>query len=503
MKISTYFRNKSIKKKVVKTKKPLSKKTMSPHESGRVQQQQTIEQGLRQSRLEYMNLFKRCPEALAYTNIDGIILDVNHHFETMVGYSCEDIRGKSLVYLLHPDDASFFGDQRADSVEMLIHKKSQQKGVVMVKKRFSQVGQRIAGIIYLFRDISNEKHQQQVNEILYHISNAANSNLSLQELYPLIHEELSQLIDTTNFYIAMIDTQNNQLSFPYYRDEVTGEDDSIIARYATSNSIFHYIIRTGKPVLMDYPRYRKMLSYGYIQSWDVMTNTHLWMGVPLKIKNKVIGVIALQSYHDARLYSQSDINLLEFVSQQIAMALYRKQNEERLKQLSLYDFLTGLPNRVLFEDRLQQEVIYAKREKSHLAVIFVDLDDFKQINDHHGHNTGDRLLQEIAKRLSGILRKADSVCRIGGDEFILLLPHLASMQTNMEEIIQKIRQKCSEPILIEENTLEISASIGISFYPRDGIDPQVLIKKADQAMYQAKKMGKNCYKIYNNSDTGT
>jgi len=140
----------------------------------------------------------------------------------------------------------------------------------------------------------------------------------------VIHEQLGKIIDATNFYIALTDFEQKKIDFPYYTDVAAGDDEIFINRYCTSQSIFHYVLKVGKPVLMDFQRYRKMLSYGYIEPWDVMTNTHLWLAVPLKADEKVIGVIALQSYDNARLYSEKDIDLLEFVSQQLSVAIYKK-----------------------------------------------------------------------------------------------------------------------------------------------------------------------------------
>lgn len=116
------------------------------------------------------------------------------------------------------------------------------------------------------------------------------------------------------------------------KDVFAGDNEIFIQRYCSSQSIFHYILKNAKPVLMDFQRYRKMLSYGYIEPWDVMTNTHLWLAVPIKDEQKVIGVLALQSYNNARLYSEKDIDLLEFVAQQLSAAILRKSIQDNIEK---------------------------------------------------------------------------------------------------------------------------------------------------------------------------
>ncbi|MBU4348804.1 sensor domain-containing diguanylate cyclase, partial [bacterium] len=191
--------------------------------------------------------------------------------------------------------------------------------------------------------------------------------------------------------------------------------------------------------------------------------------------------------------SKKDIKLMEFVSQQVATAIERKQIEEKLKFLSLYDYLTKLPNRVLFYDRMKQEIAYARRERKKFSLMFLDLDNFKEVNDKFGHDVGDQLLQGVAKRFSKLLRKTDTICRLGGDEFIILLPRLAQPRENTVDVAQKILSSLNEPFSIGENKIYVNTSIGIALYPDNGEEGEILIKSADKAMYVAKKEGPNSY----------
>jgi len=168
----------------------------------------------------------------------------------------------------------------------------------------------------------------------------------------------------------------------------------------------------------------------------------------------------------------------------------RKQIERRIKHLAEHDTLTGLPNRALLSDRLEQALHTAKRNQEHLGLIFLDLDKFKPVNDDYGHATGDLLLQEVATRISNCLRESDTVARIGGDEFIVLLPTIDS-QNDAFMVAEKIRHALNLPFNCQKHMLSIAASLGVASYPEHGEDEISLAKSADIAMYYAKELGRN------------
>ncbi len=453
------------------------------------------EQALQRNRQEFIGLFKNSPEALAYTDMDGIVLEVNERFEELFGYKLEEMRGKHIKKVLTNWHTQMVGSNHVFTDLELIAKKKNDKLIhVSVSVTLNQVNGEITGKIFLLNDITNRKENETINNVLYNISRAVNSDISLTQLYPVIREELSAIIDTTNFYIALFDKEKNTLYFSYYVDE-TGERDKdfLASKYNSSDSIFNYIYKTGESLFLNCNKYKRMIDRGDFNSYDVITNKQVWLGVPLKIENKIIGSMILQSYTDPNLYSKKDIKLMEFVSQQIATAIERKQAEEKLKFLSLYDYLTKLPNRVLFYDRMKQEIAYAKREKKKFALMFLDLDNFKEVNDKFGHDIGDQLLQGVTKRFNKLLRKTDTICRLGGDEFIILLPRLTQPREDTVDVALKILDSLNELFLIKNNKIYITTSIGIALYPDDGDEEEVLIKSADKAMYLAKKEGPNNY----------
>jgi diguanylate cyclase (GGDEF)-like protein len=166
-----------------------------------------------------------------------------------------------------------------------------------------------------------------------------------------------------------------------------------------------------------------------------------------------------------------------------------------MSRLAEHDSLTGLPNRVLFSDRLTQAISLAMRQDKQLAVMFVDLDQFKKINDSLGHGVGDKLLQSVAERLVNSVRRTDTVSRLGGDEFVVLLSQV-EREEDAGVSARKILRELAAPHTIDDKNLDISVSIGVSTYPSDGPDAENLMDKADTAMYEAKKRGRNNYQFF-------
>ncbi len=173
----------------------------------------------------------------------------------------------------------------------------------------------------------------------------------------------------------------------------------------------------------------------------------------------------------------------------------RKEAERRIEFLAHYDSLTKLPNRALFQDRLQRALVISARNKTKVGLMFLDLDKFKSINDTLGHLAGDQLLQSVAERLISCLRESDTLCRQGGDEFLILLENINSAQ-DVECIAAKIMEAMERPHMLDKHMTTVSFSIGASIYPDDAENAESLIKWADEAMYVAKQSGRNNFKLY-------
>ncbi len=172
----------------------------------------------------------------------------------------------------------------------------------------------------------------------------------------------------------------------------------------------------------------------------------------------------------------------------------RKKAEQRLRYLATHDSLTDLPNRDLFQDRLIRALVRAQRSRKLVAVLFMDLDGFKTVNDTYGHEKGDQLLQAVARRLSGCVRQSDTIARIGGDEFAGLIEDLPNLE-GASIVAENILAALSRPFALNDHEFRVTASVGISIYPIDGTTAEVLLQKADAAMYRAKSGGKNRYQF--------
>ncbi|MGB8954001.1 MAG: EAL domain-containing protein [Tumebacillaceae bacterium] len=173
----------------------------------------------------------------------------------------------------------------------------------------------------------------------------------------------------------------------------------------------------------------------------------------------------------------------------------KKAKEDQMRRMAFFDILTDLPNRMMFEEQLQKEIEQARVEGQKLAVMFMDLDRFKMINDTFGHGIGDRLLQAVAERLNSCVQRDHAFARISGDEFTLILPNIAEAEDAIH-VAQHILDTLERPFMLEGNELFITTSIGISLYPCDGLDIESLVKNADTAMYRAKEQGRNNYQLY-------
>lgn len=206
----------------------------------------------------------------------------------------------------------------------------------------------------------------------------------------------------------------------------------------------------------------------------------------------IIGIATLSLLAITLVLSALDAH---FAAHTAKLADSLKIANEQLRNIALYDNLTGLPNRFLLDDRLGQTLTHAERAKTTFALMFIDLDKFKPVNDSFGHSVGDGLLKAVAGRLTKCLRKGDTVARVGGDEFVVVLSEIKQAQ-DAAVVGSKILRELSKPFSIAQHELDISCSIGISVYPNDGNDVMTLKANADLAMYHVKKTGRNNYQLF-------
>lgn len=229
----------------------------------------------------------------------------------------------------------------------------------------------------------------------------------------------------------------------------------------------------------------------YEEMWHSIKTEGYWSGEVSNIHKNGQPFIEMLTISEIR---DADGNAVNYVALFSDITHIRAQ-QIALERLASYDPLTSLPNRILLADRLKQSMAQCQRHQQLLAVAFIDLDGFKQVNDIYGHEVGDKLLVTISNRMKAALREGDTLARIGGDEFIAVLTELNVFE-DCESVIERLLTASSEPISIDDKTFSVSASIGVTLFPEDSVDADILMRHADHAMYTAKQLGKNRYHLF-------
>ncbi len=431
-------------------------------------------------------------DAICIVDREGRFIFVSAACERIFGYTPKEMIGKAMLEMVVPEDRAITlqaaneimsGHPKPDFENRYIRKDGQVVHIMWSARWLEADQVRIA----VARDITERKQAESLQAALYAISEAAHNAEDLPSLFQLIHQIIGKLLSATNFSVAMHDERNDQLSFPYYTGDFR---ESSELQHTGVGTLCAEVIRTRQPLLLG-PESLATFPEGSNAIKD--SNGLYWLVVPLNSHTGTIGALILKGNPDEARYTRKDKELLQFVSTQVATAIERKQLHARLKHMSQYDGLTGLPNRALLCDRLKMALARTRREQGPMSVLYLDLNNFKQVNDSLGHAAGDELLQEVAHRLKRCLRGLDTVARMGGDEFVVLLENI-QMPEHATNIAKKIRSAVSQPIKIRGRSLCILPSIGIALHPQHGDEAQQLLKHADEAMYLEKKSS--------NSDSG-
>jgi len=449
------------------------------------------EESLWESEEKFRILVEMATDAIFVETIKGRILECNTAGAKMFGYTKEEVIGLTIADLVSEEFAKILPKVITEKetthgifVPRINKKKDGTLFPTEIATKLVNIGGKSRLVVYI-RDVTERKKDEKLQGVLYNISKAANSDISLDQLYPLIHQELNNIIDATNFFIALIDVKKDEMSFPYHRDEK--DNDFPTCRLSRTKNLTAYIIRSGQSLLVNQKQIEKMADEGDIklESVGIVTADTHWLGVPLKIKNKIVGAMVVQGYISPHLFSKKDIKLMEFVSDQVTTAIQRKQLEEELEKLAHFDVLTDACNRGHGMILLKQQIKLAHRKKQKILLAYVDIDKFKYINDAFSHKEGDRVLKEIVKLFKSTLREIDIICRMGGDEFLLIFPDSSFddaplIRERLNKNLEKLNQTLNKPY-------NIGFSVGISSYNPDNpksIDE--LIGIADERMYEEK-----------------
>lgn len=428
-------------------------------------------------------------DAICVVDAYGRFEFVSAGAERIFGYTPSEMLGRSIIELVHPDDCERTlqaaseinaGVIKVDFENRYIRKDGEIVHLLW-SARWSQADQRRVAVA---RDITRKKQAEAQQAALYAISEAAFAAEDLLALYHSIHQIIAHLMPAQHFAIALHDNESSTVHFPYSTIEPTSDGVDMTA-------LCGEVIHQGKTLLVT-PDIQNELPSALRKA---VANTRLnWLGVPLKSHQAAIGALTLRNDINKVAYSSAEIDVLEFVSTQVALAIERKQMLARLQYMALYDSLTGLPNRELFRDRIQSALTRSRREEHKLALLYLDLDKFKLVNDECGHSEGDLLLQQAAQRIKACLRQTDTVARFGGDEFVILLEQIDSDNV-AAQIAEKIRLSLQPSFTLTDSRKHVVPSIGIALFPFHGTDEQQLLRQADEAMYGVKSDGGNAVRF--------
>jgi diguanylate cyclase (GGDEF)-like protein/PAS domain S-box-containing protein len=414
--------------------------------------------------------------------------------ERILGYTPQELVGMGMIDLVAPEDRARTL-ARVDEIvggtpssgpyfeNRYVHKEGRYVDI-MWSARWSEADQlRVA----VARDVTERKRADALRAAMYAISEAANAASSLPALFPLLHRIVDELLPAPGFAIALYDGDDDLILLPYHVDEHGAAGASSMP---AADTLCGHVIKSGGALLLaPGPETQRLAALPASLHADARRCSPCWLGVPLKSRKKgleeTIGAIIVKCLPGPRQYSRIEQELLHFVAGQVGTAIERVRMQEQLQHMARHDGLTGLPNRQLFLDRLDAALARAVRSGGGFALLYLDLDNFKQVNDRHGHGAGDVLLCEVARRLQQAVRDVDSVGRIGGDEFVVLLEGV-DKPADAALIAGKIEQVFERPIELRGQALRIAPSIGHALYPFDGLTAAQLLEHADGAMYRAK-----------------
>jgi diguanylate cyclase (GGDEF)-like protein/PAS domain S-box-containing protein len=471
---------------------------------------------LKESKERYYNIVEQSPEAIfvysnnkiSYGNTEGVRL--------LGGESCVDIIGKDLFDFVHPDFIHYLkailqqnkiAVKKINAVEgKFIQLNHQSIDVEVVCMPVSLPFMNTESIQIVVRDITERKQaekydtelriRKQKSELLKLVKHADINNGNLGNAFKLITESIANTLGVERASIWLYKDEKTVLQSADLYEWSKNTHSNTMAIYQKECPEYFQAIE-AESILTVYDVYHDKGGVRLYKTYLSPSITSL-LDVQIRIGNKIVGVLSLEHVGMPRQWTFDEQSFAASIADVIGLAIEkseRKRVEERVEHLAYYDQLTNLPNRILLSEQLQHSLDEAKRKNHMLAVMFFDLDQFKTINDSLGHRFGDQLLAAVAKRIKGCVRQVDVIARMGGDEFVLILPKIKK-KIDAGVVAERIISSFKKPLVIEGEELYITTSIGISVYPNDGLDEEELIKHADLAMYCSKGKGRNTYEFY-------
>ncbi len=482
-----------------------------------ITERKQAETALRDSETRYGSVVAAIAEGIILRDKNAKIINCNASAERILGRTLDQMRGNTYFdpswEAIHEDGSLFPGDERPANAALRTGQ-PQSKVVIGLRKPdgavlwlmmnaqplFDESKTTPTGAVTTITDITQRKRAENLQAMEYTVTRVLAEAETLAEAIPDIIRIICETLEWHCGARWQLDKEAGLLrcvecwgiDTPEIREFLAGNAKHVMKpELGLGHGLVRRIYSTREPVwIADVSREQNFLRTSLV----IKAGLHGVFGFPLLLGDEVLGV--MEFFH--RDIREPDDILMRFarsIGNQIGQLIARKQAEERVRHLAHYDELTGLPNRTMFNLQLTRSLAQARRRDKPLAVLFIDLDRFKNINDTLGHEAGDRVLREIAERLRGCLRDSDIVGRLGGDEFVVLVEELPE-PVHVTAVAQKILAAVAKPFVLDAQEYYLTASIGISTYPADSDDVQSLLKNADIAMYRAKEQGKNNYQFY-------
>ncbi|MDH3393668.1 MAG: diguanylate cyclase [Desulfobulbaceae bacterium] len=355
-----------------------------------------------------------------------------------------------------------------------------------------------SSVIVIVRDITARKSaevklafESRLNETAAKIAEMLLSADSMADTASYILEQAKLLTESPHGFIGYIDSESGELVPSAMSRDMMADQDEPPSGFSFCNfrGLWGWVL-THKKSFYTNEAETDSRAVGVPEGHIPIKR---FLGAPSLLKRKLSGLLVLAN--GAREYTDQDLKVIERLASLYGLALQKQRDEARIEFLAHHDPLTGLVNRHLFADRMKSAMAMAERHRHKLALLFIDLNDFKMINDTLGHEAGDHVLEEVARRLLASVRGSDTVARLGGDEFIVVL-HDIHNQKAAAVAAEKILNTFRQPILVNGKVCSIGAAIGISIFPDDGEDQETLIRKADKVMYQVKAKGESGFDFF-------
>jgi diguanylate cyclase (GGDEF)-like protein/PAS domain S-box-containing protein len=446
------------------------------------------------------------PDYIFYKDRDGRFLGCNTAFETLLGRREADIIGKTVNEIVPESEAQFFRWQDAQLLadgetqhheEWITAAGNKRVLLDMVKALLYDAQGNVTGMIGVGRNITERQRNIEQERARNMIFESLARGGELPEILRYVVNTIESSRSGAFCSILLLDKEGKHLllgaapSLPdAYNNAVHGLPiGECVGSCGTA------AFRGERVIVEDIYQHPYWMPYtGILELAKQAGLVSCWSEPIRSSKGVVLGTFAIYR-KEPGAPDESDIQLIQQAANLASIAIERKLAEDLIWQQANFDNVTQLPNRSLFRDRLEQEMRKTYRHNLKLALLFIDLDHFKEVNDTLGHDAGDLLLVEAARRINTCVRDSDTVARIGGDEFTVILAQLDDTG-RVEQVAQKIIDAVAAPFQLGDESVYISASLGITLYPDDGFEAEDLLKNADQAMYVAKSRGRNGFSYF-------